>query len=465
MEEQTQHRTSSSARLRFILGKQKVDVALPTEVPLAHLLPAILPQFGAEVVEQGVEHEGWVVRRLGDKTLDEDRTLSELSVLDGETLHLRPRTDQVVAIDYDDLVDGVAEQVTAHPGTLNPTRVRWMFRAAAVACLLLGLWLVPGAGSPQSQAQLAGGLALALVLGAALLARGAADAQTATILAAAAAAYAGVAAALVVGVLAPGAPLVLRVTGAATGALLALVAGLAAVAEGVLLFVAATVFAGTLLLTGVIGVLTGATSVQVAAIGVVLSIIMGIFVPPAAFRLSGLTLPMLPTGADELNEDITPIPHQLVVDRGSAVVGYSTALQLGLGAAQSLLLPIVVFDGDGWARALVLVLALLLFLRSRHPNTVIQRWALLVPACTAVAAYLVAFAGEQTPAVRLLVLVPVLFGASALLLLGGNRLPGRRLRPYWGRAVEIFESITAIAALPILFQILHLYSFMRALAG
>ena len=440
-------------------------MALPTEVPLAHLLPAILPQFGGEAVEQGAEHEGWVVQRLGEAPLDEDRTLAELGAFDGECLHVRPRADQLSTIDYDDLVDGVGEQVASHPGALTPDRARWMFRTAAAVALLLGLWLVPGTGSPSLQAQLAGALALALVLGSALLARGIADTRTAGFLAAAAAGYAGLAAELMVGILDPGASFVLRATGAAAGALLALAAGVAAVTEGVIAFSGALVFSGILLLTGVIGVLGGGDPAQVSAIGLVVSILLGVFVAPTAFRLSGLTLPMLPTDADELNEDIEPVSQDLVADRGAAVVGYSTALQTGLGAAQAVLLPVLVFTGDGWGRALALLLGVVLLLRSRHPSTMVQRWAVLVPAGVAVAANVVSFAAGQSPEVRLLVLVPALFGASALLLLGGRRLPGRRMLPYWGRAVDIFETLTAVAALPVLLQVLHVYSFMRALAG
>jgi hypothetical protein len=94
MEAQTQHRTTNSARLRFVLGKKATDVALPTEATLTELLPAVLPQFGAEWVEQGADHEGWVVQRVGEAPLEEDRTLAELNLLDGETVYLRPRADR-----------------------------------------------------------------------------------------------------------------------------------------------------------------------------------------------------------------------------------------------------------------------------------------------------------------------------------------------------------------------------------
>nr|WP_091291277.1 type VII secretion integral membrane protein EccD [Amycolatopsis xylanica] len=465
MEEQTQHRTTSSGRLRFVLGKQATDVALPAEVPLADLLPAILPQFGAEWVEQGADHEGWVVQRLGEPPLDEDRTLAELNLLDGETVHLRPRAEQLAAIDYDDLVEGVGEQVREHPGAWTPARTRWMFRLGAGVALLLGLFLIPGAGSVGVQTLVSGVLALFLLAGAALVARGAARPQVATILAGVGVAYATVAALLLVELLDPVATPMIRLTGAAAGMLIALAIGLLAVADAALLFAGAVMFSLVLAVTGLIGSLTPATTSQAAAIGLTISLIMGVFVPSTAFRLSGLTLPMLPTGADELNEDIEPIPHKMVTERGAATVGYSAALHVGLGSAQSLLLPLLVVEGHGWSMVLSLVIAFLLYLRSRHPGGLVQRWSILVPASVAVVANLVHIGTEQGQLGRLLAVFVPVFAAGALLLLSAERLPGKRLRPYWGRAVEILESVTAIAVIPILLQVLHVYATMRGLAG
>jgi type VII secretion integral membrane protein EccD len=464
MEEQTQHRTTSSARLRFVLGGQARDLALPAEVPLADLMSAVLTQFGAQTIEQGAEHEGWVVQRVGEPALDEDRSLIELGVVDGESLHLLPRAEQLAAIDYDDLVDGVAEQVRDHAGAVTPARIRWLFRAGAVAALLLGCWLLlPGSGA-AAQVPLAAGLAFALLVAAALVARGAAKPAPAVILAVTGAGHAALAGWSAVRLLDPPASPMTSLTGAAAGALLALLAGVIVVADAALLFAGAVLFTGVLLITGLIGSVTPADPSQATAIGLMLSLILALFIPTAAFRLSGLTLPMLPTDAEELHEDIDPQPHRVVVERGVATFGYSTALHTGLGLAQAVLLPVLLVGGDVWHVTLALVVALLLVLRSRHPNGVVQRWAVLAPAGVAVLVVVADLGLVQPPEVRLLVVV-LLVLAAGLLLLAGERLPGRRFRPYWGRAVEIFELITAVAVLPILLQVLHVYTFMRNLAG
>jgi type VII secretion integral membrane protein EccD len=465
MEEQTQHRTTTSARLRFVLGKKATDVALPADVPLVDVLPVILPQFGADWVEQGADHEGWVVQRVGQEPLDEDRTATELNLVDGETVYLRPRADQLAAIDFDDLVDGVGEQVRTHPWAWTPGRTRWMFRLGAGIALLLGLFLLPGSGSTGFQALLAGCFAVVLLAGSVLVARGAASPRAATILAGAGVCYAAVGGWLLMSALNPVATPMMLLTGTVVAALVAIAVGLMAVPEAGYLFAGAILFFGVLALTGVIGSVSSATAAEAAAIGMTLSLVIGVFVPSAAFRLSGLMLPMLPTAADELSEEIDPVAHDVVVDRGTATVGYSIALYIGLGLAQSLLLPMLVMEGFGWSMWLSAVMALLLFLRSRHPDGTAQRWAVLVPASVALIANIVHIGGEHTDVNRVLYVFLPVFALGILLLLAGQRLPGRRLRPYWGRTVEILELVTAIAVIPILLQVLGVYAMMRGLAG
>jgi type VII secretion integral membrane protein EccD len=465
MEEQTQHRTTTSARLRFVLGKKTTDVALPADVPLVDVLPVILPQFGADWVEQGADHEGWVVQRVGQEPLDEDRTATELNLVDGETVYLRPRADQLTAIDFDDLVDGVGEQVRDHPWAWTPGRTRWMFRLGAGAALLLGLFLLPGTGSTALQALLTGCFAVVLLIGSVLVARGAANPRAATILAGAGVCYAAVGGWLLMVTLNPVATPMMLLTGSVVAALVALAVGLMAVPASAYLFAGAVLFFGVLALTGVIGSVSPATAPEAAAIGMTLSLVIGVFVPSAAFRLSGLMLPMLPTAADELSQDIEPVAHDMVVDRGTATVGYSIALHIGLGLAQCLLLPMLVVEGYGWSMWLSVVMAFLLFLRSRHPDGTAQRWAVLAPASVAVVANIVHIGAEHTDLNRVLFVFLPVFAVAVLLLLAGQRLPGRRLRPYWGRMVEILELITAIAVIPILLQVLGVYTMMRGLAG
>ncbi len=448
-----------------MLGKMATDVALPAEATLAELLPAVLPQFGAEWIEQGADHEGWVVQRVGEDPLDEDRTLAELNLLDGETVYLRPRADQLAAIDYDDLVDGVGEQVREHAGTWKPRHTRWMFRIGAAGVLLFGLVLIPGIGSGVIQACVAFFAAAMLLGGSALVVRSVGDVPAATILAGMAVLYGAEGGVLVVRAVDPAAAQPALVTTALAIALLVLSLGAFAVADSALLFAGAIMAVLIVIITSLIGTLFDVTGSEAAGIGLAIALLIGVFLPATAFRLSGLTLPMLPTGADELSDDIEPVPAKMVIERGRMTAGYSTALHVGLGSGLSVLLPMLIAEGGAWQVVLSLDIAALLLLRSRHPSGVVQRWSVIVPAVVSVIGTLWLAATSSDELVRLLAVFVPMFGGGAVLMLFSRVLPGRRLRPYWGRAVEIFESLTAIAVLPILLQVLGVYAWMRGLAG
>src|SRR5437588_2843864 len=52
-EERTEHRTSAPTRLRLVLGSGTTELALPGDVPLLDLLPAVLARLGNGLADQG----------------------------------------------------------------------------------------------------------------------------------------------------------------------------------------------------------------------------------------------------------------------------------------------------------------------------------------------------------------------------------------------------------------------------
>jgi type VII secretion integral membrane protein EccD len=466
-QEQAQHRSTLPGRLRFMLGDQVTDLILPPDVPLGELLPAVLRRFGSSSVEQGAEHEGYVVQRAGDPPLSEESTPAELGLLDGETLHLRPRAGQLAPIDYDDLVDGVAEQVRDHPGAWTTARSRWLLLLSSGATWGVGLLvLVLDGGSAVMCATMAGAAALALLGAAGLLARAAARSATATMLAASAVVHAAVASGLAVEAVDQSTSWLVRLAGAGVGALVALVCGLVLIADAGLLFAGALAAVLLALIPLMMVVATGLSTPEVAAIGLVLTLIAGLFVPGLAFRLGGLTLPMLPTNSDELRQDIDPVPHEVVVKRGRAVIGYLSALYLGSGVAQVLLVVLFLPAQGTFAFIFNAVLVPLLLLRAAHLDGVLQRWAIVVPAGVAsvtVVARMVR-GGLNGPEVLVRIWLPIIV-IGAGLIVAAQYLPGRRLRPYWGRIADILESLSAIALLPLLAGVLDLYRYAHGLGG
>lgn len=465
MEERTQHRTNVPTRLRFVLGDKAVDVALPGDVQLVDLLPSVLSQFGKEWVEQSVDHEGWIAQRLGEPPMPEDRSFTELNLLDGETVYLRPRSAEMAALDYDDLVDGVAERVRADAGQWTPARTRWMLRAVMGVTLLVALAaFLAGDGAP-SLWMLPASLGLVLLCCAGALARAVGAVVDGTLLAGIGVLYAVTGGWLAAMAIDPAGGAEVWFVFACAAAVVAVVLGLVAVADAALIFIGALGFVLMLLIPAVLWADSGHSAAEAAGIGIVVNLIVSVFIPGTAFRLGGLKLPMLPTEAAEVREDIDPVPHSVVVERSVTVFGYLKALYLGYGAAQILLLITLVRPGAKWQLIMAAAVALLLLLRSRHLSGLLPRWSMLVPAWATVSAILLGRAMGAELLTRVLVVMVPLLVVGALFAVLSRYLPNARLRPYWGRAVDILEYLTAISVIPLLLAVLNVYALVRGLSG
>ncbi|WP_330277158.1 type VII secretion integral membrane protein EccD [Lentzea sp. NBC_00516] len=465
MEERTQSRTNAPTRLRFVLGDHAVDVALPGDVQLVDLLPSVLAQFGKEWVEQSVDHEGWVAQRLGESPLDEDCSAEELNLVDGETVYLRPREDALPPLDYDDLVDGVAERVRADAGQWTPNRTKWMLRVAALAGLLGGLLALLAGAKSQTLWLLPVVTGVVLIAVAGVLARAKSKIVDGTALACVGVVWAVAGGWLAAVQIAPAGGIPVRLVTAAAVGVVAVVLALVAVADAVLVFTTALTGLITLLVPLVIWVASDLTAAQSAGIGITVNLIAILFAPGAAFRLGGLKLPMLPTDAPEVKEDIDPVPHKVVVERSTVVLGYLKAFYLGYGATQTALLLVLVRPGEMWAMITASVCALLLLLRSRHLTGTVPRWSVLVPAGLTAVALAVRLGMPEEPFIRAVAVLAPLVAVGLGLGVLSHYLPGKRLRPYWGRAVDIFEYATAIAVIPLLLAVLDVYSWVRGLSG
>src|SRR5256885_13295294 len=82
-------------RINIRAPDSRIELAVPTDVPLSDLLPEIIRHAGAGMPEAGLAHQGWVLQRLGDEPLDEDATLAAAGLHDGDTVYLRARADQL----------------------------------------------------------------------------------------------------------------------------------------------------------------------------------------------------------------------------------------------------------------------------------------------------------------------------------------------------------------------------------
>ena len=459
---------SGLTRITVAAPRRRVDVALPDGVPVAELLPGLLRSAGEELADEGQEHGGWLLRRPQGGLVDPGRSLAAQELRDGEVLHLVPRQQDWPELDYDDVVDAIAEGARAHSRSwAGPdTRRAGLVVTAGAVLLALGLvlstgpgrgWLLPGA--------IGLGLALLLVVLAAGVARAFGDTATATVLgllALPAAALGG----LVVGLgdlglaqLAP--PQVL------TGAVALLVAA-AAVYGGV----------GDRTQYGVGGVVTGLLGVVGALIAqadsmdavdtaaVLLAVVLALtpLVPLLSIRLGRLPVPVLPTTAEELVSDTPPVPRSRVEARVRRSDELLTGM-LGGGAVVTVLAStVLVLSGRRSALVLVALVAGVGLLRTRMFPALRHRLPLAVAGGTGLV--LLGLAGlALDPQGRLLVVVPLLMLVGLVGLLAGRAYAVRTPGPYIGRLADVLDVLLVLAVVPTVCVVVGLYGYVRGLYG
>ncbi|MYW11906.1 type VII secretion integral membrane protein EccD, partial [Streptomyces sp. SID2563] len=119
-----------------------IDLSVPSDVPVADLLPTVLRYAGEDIEETGLEHDGWILQRLGGRPLDDEATLATLGLTDGDVLHLRPRTDALPEVRLDDLVDGIASVTRDRLHDWSEGAARHLLRALVAVAVLAGLALL-----------------------------------------------------------------------------------------------------------------------------------------------------------------------------------------------------------------------------------------------------------------------------------------------------------------------------------
>ncbi|GAB7186954.1 type VII secretion integral membrane protein EccD [Kitasatospora sp. Ki12] len=450
-------------RLRFHAPEAVFELSVPADVPLADLLPAILGHAGPDLAEEGLEHGGWVLQRLGEDPLDEERSAESLGLHDGDALYLRERHGTLPPVHFDDLVDGVATGMNERGDTWRPGLTRILALALALTALAAGwvLLALPGPAAPREAA--AAAVALLLLLGAASASRAMADAGAGAALGAAAVPYLALAALLL-----PSGPggddlLGARVLAASSAGAGVAVLALAAVGAAAPLFLGVALVALLGVVSGVL-VLAGLTPAQLVAVVAVVAVLVGAFVPSTAFRLSGLRLPMLPRNAEELQENIEPVPAEAVLPRALVADDYLMALHTAVGLVCAACLAVLPF-ADGWAGpAEAAALSLLLLLHGRAVGSIRQRLAVLLPGVLG-ALVLLTRAATTASATGRLALVGGLLTVAVALLVVAWTVPGRRLLPYWGRLADILHTLCALALLPLALQACGVYHALRGLAG
>jgi type VII secretion integral membrane protein EccD len=157
-------------RVTVVSEDRRLDVGIPTQVPLVELLPGFARSLG--VLDPTLAHGGYALRRPDGTTLDASRGAGAQGVRDGELLTLVRGGLVAEPKVYDDVVEAVLDATSDQHRTWTPKdNAR---TALAVSLTFLGLCAIvllaagPGLGIG---AIIAGGGAVVLIAAAAVLTR------------------------------------------------------------------------------------------------------------------------------------------------------------------------------------------------------------------------------------------------------------------------------------------------------
>ena len=465
------------ARVTISAPQRRIDVALPEHVPLAELLPEVLRHAGEGLADDGEKHGGWVLRRTDGVALATTQGLFPQGVRDGEVLHLVPAHAEWPELEYDDVVEAIAEGARRRGSIWRPESTRTATLAAAGVLLLLGLLAILLTGPVWTGAAFAGlGLALILALAGVTASRAYGDARAGAALGAYAMPFAFAGGAVLVatsdqvGVLAP-----VRWLGGsellAGSVALLLVAALGGVgvAASLRLFAAGAVVGLLGALTAVTGMFTSAAGAAAALLSV---LVCGIgALPLLAIRFGKMPTPpvTLPTGTAAA-EGFTSVDAAGALDAArerpdratvfAAVTRTEEVLAgmlLGHAALTAGAFGVLATAGSLSARILIGVSAVALLLRSRLFVTLRQRVPLVAGGLIGIAALGIDLL-RRADAVLLLGITAGALVLAIITVVAGATYSRKPPSPYLGRAADLLDTLVVVSVIPVACAVVGLYA-------
>jgi type VII secretion integral membrane protein EccD len=464
------------SRVTVVAPHTRIDLALPSDVAVANLLPMLLTMAGESSPDGGSRHGGWCLARLGGEAIDSDRTLSSLGVLDGDLLQLRRRSDNPPPPLFDDVVEAIAVAApdSYRPWTESTARTLGMVAAglallaSAVALLLAGL--DPAGPDPAVPhvgiAVLAGAAALVALIAGTVIAQVYGETSAGVVVAAGSLPL-GFVAGLYVPSDVPAANLSANLLLACTLTLVLAAASLMVLGAGITPFIASATAATLSALAFLAATLTtnlahppDVGGIAAGAAAVALSSISAL--PRLAIQLSQLPMPQVPSSAKDLQED-SGFPDYTAIERRAGLAHqYLTGMIMGSGAVAAIG-AVLAAAGSALGIVLGVVVATVLLLRARSYANGNQAIALLVSGMVVVAGLMAELLATANRPGLLLAGFGGLLVLATLALVAGVVLPRRRFSPVLRRSVDVAEAVLIAAVLPLALGVLDLYNTFRAL--
>jgi len=450
---------TDQCRITVAGPERRVDLAIPATATVGELLPVMVKH----TVAPDAADRAWVLQRLGGAVLDFGATAESLDLREGEVLYLSPQSTPLPEFDFDDVSVGVAHAVAARADRWRPAFSRVLLltvSALAAAAFAVG---VAGIRTTSTRITLYALACVLLAAGAVVQNRRDEERIGATVVGLGAcwfAALAGLAARHGVHGLFTIDRQALMITGCTVAAVAIGVAVAGQLPVGAFGAVAATgvCAAGGAALAGGFG----ASATAVAAIFAVVLYAATTVNLRIALRVARLRVALLPRTAEELQEDIDPVPEKQVTKQTGRAVAHLDALFITCSLVYGTAFVQLVRQ-PGWAGVtLAAALGLAVLLRARGLNLAWQRVPLAVSGVAGLALVALKIISGLGPSGRTPGLLLLLVCAVALLAASGE-LPGRRMLPVWGQLADNLELLSSLALLPLLLQVFHVYAHFRAL--
>lgn len=457
--------TSQLCRVTVHGPAGRADLAVPVTAPVAGLLPAFLRHTCQDgEVEAAAARQGtWVLQRLNGTRLDPDGTPETQDWLDGEELYLRTESAALPELTFDDVADGIATAVGRQPSRWTPEYGRRLFLGLGVLVLVLTAELLLSA--PEVTVVAGFGFGVLLLVAAGWSAHRAAGRTLPSVLGLGGGAFV----ALACGSLPEGVtgltdlragPVVAALLAVSACSSLLLLARSMALPELPLVPFAVALVCGA---SGAVALMAGG---GLAAAGVLVVVFLALlaFAPRVVIRMAGLRSPQLPRTAEDLQTDVEPMDAGQLTAR--ALLAEAWLSTVAVSAALVFVVSCVFLLADpGWAEMLFTTLAAVaILLRARGFQGAWQRTSLALAGAAGLGMVLGGAVPGLSAGWQLIWLAAevAVFGA---LVAAAVRPPNQRPVPVWSHVANVVETVSSIAVVPVLLQVLGVYAWLRGLAG
>ncbi|MFD5202886.1 type VII secretion integral membrane protein EccD [Streptomyces sp. NPDC058375] len=480
-------------RVTVVAPDSRIDVALPEDIAVADVYPEILRLTG-QTQAAGTPTGYHLVRRDGT-VLDGARTLGAQQVLDGEILSLRPFGQSLPPAVFDDVSDAVASAVTRDRHLWSDELLRGAGLVGGVLLLVLMAFVIWFADPVRHDMHslpgiIAGSAGLLLTAFAGVRARVYGDRSTAVALGLGALPLVLIAGSGIIGPDAGQGPGRLQFLLGCVAVLVASVVLVALTPSGDAPFVATTFLATVGTLATFVAILTEASATETAAVCAPVALGLVAFLPGLSARFARLPIGYAsprtaPAGYDD-NDPDTPEgdPEPVDADRIAAQARRGHEMLLGLvGGCAAVVVgsaAVLGFSDNIWGQVLALTAGLAMLLRARLFRYTSQVACVLVAGIGAIGLLvlglslnpptdllyeLVRYGDRGALDIRTIWLSAAVAAGAALLTAIGLVIPRKGLSPFWGRLLDLTESVVLLSLVPLCLAVLDVFVRARALTS